>query len=255
MRGLGKVNYDSLQASVNRRLSNGFQFTAAYTYAKSTDWWAGGIAIPEYWHLNKGTSGTSIPHKFTASSVLMLPFGAEHKYLSSGFLGQLLGGWQVNAIFTSQSGQPFDITASGATLNAPGSAQRADQVKDTVTIYGFQPGQPYLDASAFRSVTEARFGNSGINFLRGPVYANLDMSVFRTFALPRNATFQIRMEVFNVTNTTHFGTPGGTNISNVIFNPDGTVRDASGFAVFTNTYAPGREYDERYARVGMRLTF
>jgi len=254
-RPLGKVNYDSLQVSVSRRMSGGLSFTTAYTYAKSIDWWAASIPIPEFWYLNKGTSGSSIPHKFTASGVYMVPFGAQHAHLNSGFLGGLAGGWQVNAIFTAQSGQPFDITASASSLNAPGSSQRADQVKDEVTIYGFAPGQPYLDPTAFRAVTDARFGNSGLNFLRGPAYANLDMSLFRTFALSRNATFQIRLEVFNVTNTAHFATPGGLNISNVVFNTDGTVKDNGGFGVITQTFAPGREYDERYARVGVRMTF
>ena len=42
-----KSRYDSLQVSINRRLNNGFAMTSAYTYAKATDWWAGGILIPE----------------------------------------------------------------------------------------------------------------------------------------------------------------------------------------------------------------
>jgi len=45
------------------------------------------------------------------------------------------------------------------------------------------------------------------------------------------------------------------NISNVVFNTDGTVKDNGGFGVITQTFAPGREYDERYARVGVRMTF
>ena len=43
----GKVKYDSLQLSVNRRLSDGIQFTAAYTFAKTIDWWRSGIPIPK----------------------------------------------------------------------------------------------------------------------------------------------------------------------------------------------------------------
>ena len=53
----GKITYDSLQLSVTRRMINGFQFTSAYTYARAIDWWAGNIAIPEYYHLNKATQG------------------------------------------------------------------------------------------------------------------------------------------------------------------------------------------------------
>ena len=50
----GKVKYDSMQLSMNRRMSDGIQFTAAYTFAKTIDWWSTAIPIPEYWDLNKG---------------------------------------------------------------------------------------------------------------------------------------------------------------------------------------------------------
>ena len=52
--GDGKVKYDSLQLSMNRRMSDGVQYTVAYTFAKTIDWWRTGIPIPEYFHLNKG---------------------------------------------------------------------------------------------------------------------------------------------------------------------------------------------------------
>ena len=71
----GKLTYDSLQLSVTRRMINGFQFTSAYTFSKSIDWWAGGIAIPEFWRPNKAVQGggfsrrvgTSSPHKVDGS--------------------------------------------------------------------------------------------------------------------------------------------------------------------------------------------
>ena len=67
VRPLGKVNYDSVQANVTRRMSDGFSLTGSYTYAKATDWWAGTIAIPEYFDLNKGTQGGNTPHKVDAA--------------------------------------------------------------------------------------------------------------------------------------------------------------------------------------------
>jgi hypothetical protein len=66
-------------------MTNGFQFTSAYTYARAIDWWAGNIAIPEFFGLNKATQGggsfqaarggTSTPHKVDASVIYQLPFG------------------------------------------------------------------------------------------------------------------------------------------------------------------------------------
>jgi len=259
LRPLGRVKYDSLQTSVTRRMTNGFQFTAAYTYAKAIDWWADNIPIPEYWYLNRGAQSgiyAAVAQKLNASASYELPFGSGRQFLNdSGVLSKIVGSWQLNAIFTASSGQPFTVGASSASLNAPGSSQRADQVKNEVEIYGFKPNAPYFDVTAFRPVTEARFGTAKVNSLRGPGVANLDISVFRTFGFSDTVKLQFRLECFNVTNTPHFANPSNLNVSNLQLNPDGTIRNLNGFGVISSTQNIGREYDERYWRLGMRLSF
>ena len=84
--------------------------------------------------------------------------------------------------------------------------------------------------------------------------ANLDLSVFRTFALRRSMSLQIRVEALNATNTPHFANPA-SNVANLQLNPDGTVRNLNGFGVITIDEPPGRQYDEREFRLGVRLTF
>ena len=254
---LGRVKYDSLQLSANRRMTSGLQVDASYVYAKATDWWAGGIAIPEYWHLNRGVQGVNTPHKFVLSTIYELPFGPGKPFVNGdGAFTKVVQGWQLNTFLNAVSGTPFSITAAATSLNAPGSGQRADQVKDSVEILGGTgPGLPYFDVTAFRPVTEARFGTAGFNTLRGPRVVNLDASIFRTFSFARTLNMQVRFEIFNVTNTPHFGNPSGTNVSNLQLNPDGTVRNLNGFGVIDSVTAIGREYDQRYFRVGLRLSF
>jgi hypothetical protein len=253
----GRVKFDSLQLSVNRRMTNGLEVDANYVYAKGTDWWAGSIAIPDYYYLNKGVQSGNTPHKFVLSTIYELPFGPGKPFLANqGVLATILAGWQLNTLFNAISGTPFSIKAANASLNAPGSPQRADQVKDKVEILGaIGPGRAYFDVTAFKPVTDARFGTAGFNTLRGPGVGNLDASIFRTFSLQRNMKMQFRLEIFNVTNTPHFGNPSGTNVSNLQLNADGTVRNLGGFGVIDSVSALGREYDQRYFRVGMRLSF
>ena len=147
----------------------------------------------------------------------------------------------------AHSGTPFNVTSAGTSLNAPGSDQRADQVKSDVQILGgIGRGNPYFDPFAFAPVTEARFGTAPWRVLRGPGVANWDLGVFREFALPRTMNVQLRVEAFNVLNKQHFDNPGGT-VSNLRLNPDGTIRDLNGFAeILTAT-------NERQMRVGVRL--
>jgi len=259
----GRVTYDSLQLSVTRRMMNGFQFTSAYTFAKATDWWAGTIAIPEYYDLNKAVQGgatrvgASAPHKVDASVIYQLPFGEGRRFLTEGgVLAGIVGGWQVSSAFTAYSGAPFTVTSSAVSLNAPGNPQLADQVKAEVDILGGVGRQtPYFDVTAFKPVTEARFGTGTFNSLRGPGVRNMDLSITRSISAGASRTLQLKIEAFNIFNRPTFANPGNLNVSNLQLNPDGSVRNLNGFGVINSTQNAGREYAERYVRVGMRVSF
>jgi hypothetical protein len=238
---LGEVHYDAVQVHLSRRLSDGFSFTAAYTYAKGTDFWATGILIPEYRYLNKGPSSQVSPNKVDISGTYELPFGEGKRFLQEGIGAALLGRWQLNGNFTAFSGSVMTMTANGASLNAPGSPQRADQVADFKVLGGIGPNAYWFDPTSFAPVTQQRFGNSLANGYRGPGYANLDASLFKSFQIKR-VEGQFRIEALNVTNTPHFANPG-VNVN------------AADFGRVTFTANPGREFDERSIRLGLRMTF
>ena len=150
---------------------------------------------------------------------------------------------------------PFSVSSSGASLNATGNTQRADQVKaDVATIGSGVGGQPYFDPLAFAPVTTARFGTAGYDTLRGPGYTNLDMGLFRSFAITERIKLQFRAEGINVSNTPHFANPGA-NVSNMSLNPDGSVKSLGGFSQITSTNPLGRLLDQRYFRFGFRIMF
>ncbi len=252
---IGNSRYDALQARLDRRFANGVQFGVGYTLSKSTGI-AGApdsdntprIMIPEYYYLNKALSPFDRTHNLQITNLTELPFGTGRRWLNgSGVLAAIAGGWQVNNLISFYSGTPFDISASGTSLNAPESSQRADQVKSDVQILGgIGRGNAYFDPLAFKPVTEARFGTASWGAVRGPGYANWDFGLFRQLGLPRKATLQIRVEAFNLLNTAHFNNPGG-NVSNLQLNPDGTVRNLNGFAEVTGAYG------ERQVRLGTRI--
>jgi hypothetical protein len=141
------------------------------------------------------------------------------------------------------------VTASGTSLNAVANAQTADQVKDEVKILGGTgPGQSYFDPLAFRSVTDVRYGTSGLNILRGPGVTNLDLGLFREFRV-RDLQIQFRAEAFNATNTPHFNNPG-SNVSSMRLNADGSVNSLGGYTEITSARP-----DERQVRLGVRIVF
>ena len=69
---------------------------------------------------------------------------------------------------------------------------------------------PIYDTSAWKAVTDARFGNSGRNSIRGPGAKNVDLSVFRLFPVGARAKIEGRMEIFNLFNWPVFNNPGQT---------------------------------------------
>ena len=124
---------------------------------------------------------------------------------------------------------------------------------------------PYFNPLAYASVTGAQFGTSGFNILFGPPVANLDLSLFRNFNLSERLKLQFRAESFNFTNTPHFWSPGTRtanyspvftdSVSNMVLNSSGAVQSLNGYDSITTVNATGRDYDERYFRLGLRLSF
>ncbi len=261
---IGNSMYDGLQTSLERRFAQGLQVGVSYTWSKAlgiccsenSDGLAA-IQLKEYYHLNRSVTNSNSPHNLTMNGVWELPFGKGRKWASQGGpLSWLVTGWQMNGILSLVSGQPFYVTSSSTSLNAPGNTQRADQVKaDVQVIGGAGTGLSFFDPLAFKPVTDARFGTSGFNNLIGPGIVNLDAGLFRSFRINERFSMQLRAEAFNATNTPHFGTPG-TNVSNLQLNADGTIRALGGFTEITSLQNTGRDgIDERVFRFGLRLSF
>jgi hypothetical protein len=247
-------HYDSLQSKVSRRLSNGVQLNAAYTFSKNTGYCCddtaynsgAAIPLPQYVQLNRSLMPFDRTHNLTLSASAGLPFGKGKHWLNQNRLvAAVAGGWQVNGIYTAQTGKPFNLTSSTTPLNAPGvGTQRADLVKPDVKILGGTgPGQLYFDTSAFAQVSQVRFGTAGFDILRGPPAFNLDASLFRQFPIRERVRLQFRAEAFNLSNTPHFAAPSGNASS-------------SGFGQITSTLGTGREgIDQRMLRLGLRASF
>jgi hypothetical protein len=83
-----------------------------------------------------------------------------------------------------------------------------------------------MDPTAFGQPNEVRFGNTNRNQFIGPGQANLDFSLFRTFRLREEVNLEFRTEVFNLTNTPHFGNPVNSITSGNFLSFNGAFDDA-----------------------------
>ncbi len=209
----GFSNYNAFNAKIEHR-GRGSLATLAYTWAKSTDSKsaAAGIGASGFngWQgfLNNhdplrdhGLSDFDVDHRLVASFVYNLPFGRGEKYGSDASPAKnlLIGGWQVNGIYTWQHGFPLTVTAAdeGGVLDTFGT-NRANLVGDPNS--GDRSINRWFNTAAFAQPALGEFGNSGRNILRGPGINNLDFALFKNFELPRNMRFQFRLESFNAFN-------------------------------------------------------
>lgn len=77
--------------------------------------------------------------------------------------------------------------------------------------FGSHTVDEWVSRSAFERLNIAtqagEFGNAGRNIVRGPGYANLDVSLMRTLAITSTTRLEARIESFNVTNHVTLGLP------------------------------------------------
>jgi len=256
------TTYDALQSELKGRFGSSL-VGAVYTWSKAINY-ADNDANPRIQYqpaaaLNRGPAGYDRTHNFQAYTVYDIPLGKGRRWLSSGIGSYLLGGWQVNSILSLMSGTPFYVVQGAAgNLNAGGSQQVPDQIKSVVDIFGdnlkgtppagsaaaILPGYRYFDTTAYAAVVvdathPARFGNAGRNNLRGPGFFNVDLSLFRSFAVTERIKLQFRGEFLNALNHPNFSNPGA-DISN-----------AGAFGYITSTTGTG----ERNIRLSARIAF
>lgn len=223
-------NYNSLQVSLNRHVSDGLTLGIAYTWSKlltdaSVD---RDVAIYDTYNraLDYGPGFYNTPHVFVASYVYQLPFFKQQK----GIVGHVLGGWELSGITTVQSGQsqtitqaedPFACTTSTVTgLCVAGSAPgtypgglgigtsgdafitvRPDVVAPLTG--GPKKLTQWFNTAAFAPAA-GHFGTAGVGTVLGPGLQNWDLAAIRNIKFGERASLQIRGEFFNAFNHTNF---------------------------------------------------
>lgn len=250
---LGDSVYHSMQATLTKRFSNGFQANLAYTWSKAIGICcdmqnSGGPAINalNFFGLNRTLLPVDRTHNIQLTANYELPFGTGRAIKSGNkLIDGIIGGWQLNGLMSFMTGNPFNVTADGATLLMPGNTQTPDVIGVPERLGGIGRGNPYFDRNAFREVPRGanRFGNMGLNTMRGPSFFNTDLGLFRQFTFKERFQAQFRAEYFNWTNTPKFANPvGGINSGDFMF--------------VTGTQSGGREPNgDRILRIGMRLSF
>lgn len=243
----GSSAYNSLQTSFTQRVAAGLQLQVNYVWSKSLD--DGSVTVtqggdndlpqdPDDPNAEWGLSNYDVRHYFVAHWTWDVPRLPGPRAIGEG--------WQLNAITTLASGNPFSVVVGFDRARARFQAGTSPQRPDLAAGASSNPilGGPdrYFDPAAFTLPDAGFFGNLGRNTLIGPGLATTDMSLSKKITVGA-VTMQARFEVFNVFNRANFAIPS----QRTVFTTSGPVGSA-GLITSTTTSA-------RQMQLGLRLGF
>jgi outer membrane receptor protein involved in Fe transport len=241
----GSSIYHAGQIEVRRRFADNFTLTGAYTFSKLIDnasevfsSLAGGFSNQPFFQtpavfggdrLDRSVSLFDRTHRASITYIVESPFFREQR----GFVGHLLGGFQLSGVTTFESGVPYTVFngldsdgIGGATLDRPDFnplGQRGVRARPVVNAQGFITGYVNPDANnapidpataqfiglptyvAGLAGSVARTGNLGRNTERSPGLNNWNVNVMKRTRLTEGTSLEFRTEFYNIFNHPQIG--------------------------------------------------
>lgn len=281
----GVARYDSLQAKIEKRYTNGLYFLGGYTWAHCLDdafgpigqSQDGGYRNPNLlgFRYDYGACTQDVRNRVSFTAQYSLPFGRGQRFANrGGITNAVVGGWKTSLVWQAQTGDPVFLTSSNQGESYPvrvgdpmapgGTANAATQPNfncaaktrtigqwfnpcayvnpPQATLGATDPSQNLINVSSAGLLPSGPPGRVSVT---GPGFNDLDMSLFKDFALhvlDFGPTLQLRADSFNVLNHPSFSNPG-------------TSLTGSAGQSITSTRFSGILPDARVIQVAARLTF
>jgi hypothetical protein len=243
----GKSWYNSAQVSLQKRFSRGYTLGLSYTYSRwevATEYLNAADAEP-----TRMISDLDVPHRLTVSGIWELPFGKGRRWGSdaTGFVNGLIGGWQIQGVYTYQTGFPVPFGA----YNANTGVTSGDLFYNGGDIAIDDPTtDAWFNTGAFTSILNDTATNATpVNHLRTFPYRlddvrrdsinSIDLSLIKDIQIKGDVRLQLRAEFINAFNEAYFPNPvvGATS------------------STFGQITASNQENYARRAQIGVKLVF
>jgi hypothetical protein len=264
---IGNANYEAGTVQVQHRVSHGLTIQGTYTWAKNisdaqgSDAPAGfaseepyAVEIANHFDIpyDRGNVAGTPRQRFLLTGTYQLPFGKGQYFNVPQHLNPVLGGWNLSAVATIQTGQWLTPTMNATSdqsntnlvvRNSVGSAvARPDCVANPIPS-NQTPGD-FFNVSAFAvPPTDAgRFGTCGLGILEGPNLINVNAGLAKVFNVSERMRLRFEASFTNIFNRSNFAPPA-LNISN-----------PSTFGVLTSALPQGNG-GNRTGQLALRLDF
>jgi hypothetical protein len=238
---IGNSTYHGVFIRTEKRMARSLAFLAHYTFSKflddveaSQEFGAAGSYMDAYnRQLDKGRSGSDVPHRLVFSLLYETPKFQGHRLLNAA-----LGGWKVGVLQNAESGPVFTVITTANTTNAfPAGPLRPNVLRNPEISSGQRTIARWFDTGAFANPAALTFGNSPRSGLRGAPVVTTDATLEKSFYLKGDRLkFDLRGELYNLLN-------------HAILNVPGFTFGAADFGVVSSARSP------RTAQLAMRLSF
>ncbi|HTS67090.1 MAG TPA: TonB-dependent receptor [Candidatus Acidoferrales bacterium] len=204
----GSSTYEGLQVQYRRRVAEGLQALASYTWSHSLDdgssdaflLWAGPGASRV---LDHASSDFDLRHALTATLTYELP-------RRGAGTGRYLGGWGLDALWRIRTGFPVTVLDNEQYQGIPLANAFRPNLVPGVPIWiddASAPGGRRIDPAAFVAAPAEVQGTLGRNVIAGFGMSQVDLAVRREFHWRDRYALQVRMEAFNIANRPNFADP------------------------------------------------
>jgi len=217
-------NYNSLQASITKRITHGVSFSFNYVWSHflddqdSSGWGQRGGANPYTVGSNPSTnysnSNFDVRNAFKGNVIYQLPFGQGQMFLNNNSLvDAVIGGWQIASTIVLSSGNPFNVYGTQSTYAQSGNAfpNWAPGINPKPQSRSFNE---WFNPAAFTIPANGTFGDVRRNSLYGPGVEIVNLSASKTFTLPwEGMRLLIRADSQNAFNHPSWGLPAQSGIT------------------------------------------
>jgi hypothetical protein len=262
----GSQQYNSLQVSASKTYGKNLFFNTGWTWAKDlTDTqntgasFSGPVIQNQFDRVSeRGDNILDRTHRLYGNVIYTLPAGRGQRFLGNvpSVVNGILGGWSVSWVVVAQAGQfftpsftgsdPSNTNTVGGRPDRIGSAKLSSgqSINQWFNAAAFKvPGCPDADPICKSPANIGRFGNSGVNVLRGPSTKNVDFSSMKTLQITEGKRLLFRVMMTNAFNHPNFSNPAA-NIS-----APGTVGRIS------TTFNEQLGEDQRWIHFSLRFQF
>ncbi len=253
-------NYNSLQVGLNRRFAKGVFLGLAYTWSKALGTASGDrdfIRIDNNTRLaNYGPLSFDVRHNFAVNYVYGLPgVPASLGGFNNRVTRAILNNWQISGLTSFLTGTPHGV-GFGFKTPGIGNAQITGSYTEPARINLIGDPKQGTTDDAFHRINPLAFappkvGSIGlgapVNYLTNPGINNWDISLQKNIPLKERLHLEFRIDAFNAFNHPQFSSVNSglqfnsltdPTLTNLPFNPDGTLRDKNGFGTIGGVRSP-----------------